>query len=369
MRDFGKVPTQLWNRQGLSFYSKSLYAYLLSSPNANYFGCYLCKDGYIIADTGMTRASLRKGFEELEAAQLVERLGDFVYVGGILAQEKPRGGSVATSRMQEWRELGDDTAREKVAQGMLQCYDHLSDEQKAELHDFIYADHNDGTNPYIKSGINADIKPTINTDTNTGVNVGIKSTESREKRVESREDSLRSSSLRPSAPPVAAPPVALSPPKQEVLPNSQPNTTPVAAGEEPLPHWTTVSPQSKPSLQPQSKPESKPPPKPRPKREAPQRNLLLDAVVASTGGDIHATTPNAWSTAATALKQIRVATPEVTPELIAEKARIFRACHDFTLTPSSLAKWWGTLTAEAEQQAAAKLARTQPQPRRFGFAD
>jgi len=160
--------------------------------------------------------------------------------------------------------------------------------------------------------------------------------------------------------------------KQEGLPKSfPPNVTPVAAGEEPLPHWTTVpTPQPTP-VSTESEPPSKPPskPKPKPPKLPPSRNLLLDALVASTGGDIHATTPKAWSTAATALKQIRIATPEVTPELIAEKARIFRACHDFTLTPSSLASWWGTLTAEAEQQAQAKLARTQPQPRRFGFAD
>jgi len=336
MRDFGKVPTQLWNWKGLSFASKSLYAYLASSPNANYFGCYLCKDGYIIADTGMTRASLRRGFEELEAAQLAERIGDFVYVTGVLAQEKPRGDKVTGSRMQEWRELGDDQARKKVAQGMLACYEHLTDEQKAELLGFINTD--------INTGINIDTNAPLNTDTDTD----IKRTESREKRVESKEDSLRSSSCAESAPPLASPPVAVSP-EQELQLGSESE------------------------LQPESKPTSEPPSKPRPKppKPPPQRNLLLDAVVASTGGDIHATTPNAWAAAATALRQIRAATPEVTPELIAEKARIFRACHDFTLTPTSLCKWWGTLTAQAEAQAKAKAAPADRAtlPRRFGFAD
>lgn len=78
-----------------------------------------------------------------------------------------------------------------------------------------------------------------------------------------------------------------------------------------------------------------PPPKTR------ERNPLFDALAAATDGDADKLTTPTARAVGVALAQIRKASPDVTPEEIARRARNYRVhFRDATLTASALAKHW-----------------------------
>jgi len=93
----------------------------------------------------------------------------------------------------------------------------------------------------------------------------------------------------------------------------------------------------------QALPESPPAP-PEPNKPARQRNKLLDALVAATGGDPLVTTRPAMRAAGVALAEIRAVCPDLTPQVIDRAAKAYSQAHrDWPLTPSALAKHWHTL--------------------------
>lgn len=96
------------------------------------------------------------------------------------------------------------------------------------------------------------------------------------------------------------------------------------------------------------------------------RNELLDALVSACGGDPEQTTKAGWSQAATALRDIRQVAPNVTVDVLRQKAEAYRKTHpDWQLTTSALAKHWGTLSTAATVQddwMAAQLRAAYAQP-------
>lgn len=85
--------------------------------------------------------------------------------------------------------------------------------------------------------------------------------------------------------------------------------------------------------------------KPRKERKPVERNPILDALVESCGGEIATTTRSAWVQAATALRDIKEVSPEVTPDDIKAKAAAYRKAHpEWDLTPLALSKHWGSLS-------------------------
>ena len=97
-----------------------------------------------------------------------------------------------------------------------------------------------------------------------------------------------------------------------------------------------------------------------------QRNELLDALVSACGGDPEQTTNAGWSQAATALRDIRQVAPNVTVDVLRQKAKAYQKAHpDWELTTSALAKHWGTLSTAATVQddwMAAQLRAAYAQP-------
>jgi len=88
-----------------------------------------------------------------------------------------------------------------------------------------------------------------------------------------------------------------------------------------------------------------PPKKKRRERKQIERNLPMDAIVEACGGDLTTTTRSAWAQAAKALSDIREVAPAVTPDEIKAKAGAYRKAHpDWELTPTALAKHWGSLS-------------------------
>jgi hypothetical protein len=86
------------------------------------------------------------------------------------------------------------------------------------------------------------------------------------------------------------------------------------------------------------------PQKPKKERKPVERNPVLDALVECCGGDVSTTTRSAWVQAATALRDIKEVSPQVTHDEIKEKASTYRRLHpDWDLTSSALAKHWGSL--------------------------
>lgn len=83
------------------------------------------------------------------------------------------------------------------------------------------------------------------------------------------------------------------------------------------------------------------------KKDAPiprKRNTLLDALVEACGGDPATTTKTAFRSAANALSEIKTVCPTITPDEIVNRAQRYQREHrDWTLTPTSLAKWWAHL--------------------------
>ena len=96
------------------------------------------------------------------------------------------------------------------------------------------------------------------------------------------------------------------------------------------------------------------------------RNELLDGLVSACGGDPEQTTKAGWSQAATALRDIRQVAPNVTVDVLRQKAEAYRKAHpDWELTTSALAKHWGTLSTAATVQddwIAAQLRAAYAQP-------
>ena len=103
-----------------------------------------------------------------------------------------------------------------------------------------------------------------------------------------------------------------------------------------------------------------------PEKPARQRNELLDALVSACGGDPIQTTKSGWGQAATALSDIRQVAPNVTVDVLRQKAEAYRKAHpDWELTTSALAKHWGTLSTAATVQddwMAAQLRAAYAQP-------
>lgn len=86
-----------------------------------------------------------------------------------------------------------------------------------------------------------------------------------------------------------------------------------------------------------------------------ERNKLLDALVAVDGSDPLKSTSPAFKAAAAALKTIREVSPDVTPEEITRRARIYRMNNkDWSITPTAIAKYWGS----CDRLGAAKPKRT-----------
>lgn len=94
------------------------------------------------------------------------------------------------------------------------------------------------------------------------------------------------------------------------------------------------------------KPVNEPTPKkPKKERKPVERNPVLDALVESCGGEVATTTRSAWVQAATALRDIKEVSPEVTADDIKAKAAAYRKAHpDWDLTPLALSKHWGSLS-------------------------
>ena len=73
-----------------------------------------------------------------------------------------------------------------------------------------------------------------------------------------------------------------------------------------------------------------------------ERNELIDTILAVSGSNPFACTKPQFSTAAKALSLIRGASPEVTCDILKERAQNFKDNFGFmTLTPMALAKYWG----------------------------
>lgn len=86
-----------------------------------------------------------------------------------------------------------------------------------------------------------------------------------------------------------------------------------------------------------------------------ERNKLLDALVAVDGSDPLKSTSPAFKAAAAALKTIREVSPDVTPEEITRRAKIYRMNNkDWAITPTAIAKYWGS----CDRLGAAKPKRT-----------
>ena len=136
------------------------------------------------------------------------------------------------------------------------------------------------------------------------------------------------------------------------MPKPMPNGVPNACSPSPSP--SPVIPPNPPEGVQDGKPpaDEKPagaPKKQRRERKPIERNLQMDAIVEACGGDLPATTRSAWAQAAKALSDIREVAPQVTPDEIKAKAVSYRKAHpDWELTPTALAKHWGSL-AERKQ--------------------
>ncbi len=128
-----------------------------------------------------------------------------------------------------------------------------------------------------------------------------------------------------------------------VQPSGQPDTQP--EGNSPV--SSLQSPNSFTPDKPANgqKHDSKKPNKERKPRKPVERNPVLDALVESCGWEIATTTRPAWAQAATALRDIKEASPDVTADDIKAKAAAYRKAHpDWDLTPTALSKHWGGLS-------------------------
>lgn len=95
-------------------------------------------------------------------------------------------------------------------------------------------------------------------------------------------------------------------------------------------------------------------------------DLQFEALAIATGNDVAQLTPAARGALNAALKQIRTATPAVTPEEIRARAERYRAQHPtWALTAPSLAKHWPTLDGRAGQRRETAKQSIPPEPVRW----
>jgi len=307
MREFGQIPSSLWLRENLSFHAKALYAYLLSSPHANFLGCFLCREGYVVADTGMGKAAVRRAFEQLEQAGMARRFGQVVYLPGQVAGAVPRNESVVGARVQCWRELPEGAARARVARDMLGCYDKLSERQREELSDYCNSFTANGssdtaasvaTESAPRAPINADIKPDINADTDAD----IKRTDRRERRVRNT----------PHSPPPAA---AAQPP------------TPLGGRRVPFSAPVFPEPAKAPA-------------------EAPLE--LVTAILVVTGNDPAKATGPLLRAAKKSVAAVLAVDPDLSAESLAAASEAYRRKYrDCVISPRALARNWSNVVGTA----------------------
>jgi len=183
MRDFGKVPSSIWDRDELSWNTKALYTYLISNKHSNYIGCYELKDSYILADTGMTRSAFAKALAQLAQAGLAEREGRTVYLPDFIAENRPRNKDEASARLAAWRDIASESFRAKTAVQILQFYSVITDETRRELNACIsVATGGDISESAVKAQCDHSADTSVNTDGDTSADTV--PLESREKRVE-----------------------------------------------------------------------------------------------------------------------------------------------------------------------------------------
>jgi len=310
MREFGQVPSSLWLREDLSFHAKALYAYLLSSPHANFLGCFLCREGYVVADTGMSRAALRRGLAQLEAAGLAYWLGPCVYLPGQVAAHAARNESVVAARLGCWRELPDGGAKARVASELLAHYDKLNERQRGELSAYVRgaAQGARPTRAHTEQDINADIKPDINADINADTDADIKRTDSRERIVRNTPHS-------PPPAPAATPPSPL--------------------GGRRAPFLAPVFPE------PAKAPASAPP-------------NLVTAILVVTGNDPAKATGPLLRAAKKSVAAVLAVEPDLSAESLAAASEAYRQKYrDCVISPRALARNWSNVTGQSPPRRAA----------------
>jgi len=301
MREFGQVPSSLWLREDLSFHAKALYAYLLSSPHANFLGCFLCREGYVVADTGMSRAALRRAAAQLEAAGLAYWLGGCVYLPGQVAAHAARNESVVAARVQCWRELPAGEAKARVARDMLGCYDKLSIRQRGELSDYC---NSFSTNGSCAGGGALPLGLATESNTRADINADIKRTDSRERIVRNT----------PHSPPPAA---AAAPP------------TPLGGRRAPFlpPHF--------------------PDPAKAPAKAPPD---LVAAILVVTGNDPQKATHSLLRAAQKSVAAVLAVEPDLSAESLAIASEAYRRKYrDCVISPRALARNWSNVAGRVAQ--------------------
>lgn len=93
-----------------------------------------------------------------------------------------------------------------------------------------------------------------------------------------------------------------------------------------------------------------------------ERNELIEALVRECGGDPANTTKPALRAAAVAMNDIRAVCPTLTAQDIKERAALYRRRHPtWPLTPSALAKNWGSLGGTRPTQSESLNIYAEPQ--------
>lgn len=72
------------------------------------------------------------------------------------------------------------------------------------------------------------------------------------------------------------------------------------------------------------------------------RNALVDGLMVACNEDPFNATQSALRAAATGMAEIKAVSPDVTPDELLRRAKLYKQKHPlWTLTPKALAKWWG----------------------------
>ncbi len=75
MRDFGRVATRFWNDKRIKPLSKDgklLASYLMTGPEVNIVGCFVCSPFHVAASKVMTPGEAEVAFDELVLAEFIE---------------------------------------------------------------------------------------------------------------------------------------------------------------------------------------------------------------------------------------------------------------------------------------------------------
>jgi len=78
MRDFGKVPKEVWVREDISANAKLILTYLYTHPHRQQFANGYVHQGYIAEDTGLSPAATNRAILRLIALGLVDNKGKHV---------------------------------------------------------------------------------------------------------------------------------------------------------------------------------------------------------------------------------------------------------------------------------------------------